>query len=515
MFPQAELFTSVYDPAPWPAQITERAGPRLLPEPHPRRRAPLPEAAAADERRLSLASTSRASTWCSRAATPARRTCARRPARCTSATATRRCATPGRRASSRARRSGALTRLALPPLLARLRRQDLAGARRAGRVRGQLRHVAERIERYYGRSAEVVHPPVDVEHYLGLERDPSDYYLVFGRVVPYKRVDLAVAACARLGRRAEGRRRRTRAGGGAGAAPGAGRRVARQGLRRPSATRCSSGARALLFPGEEDFGIVPVEAQAAGAAGDRLRRRRRRRDGASTARTGVLFAEQSAARAGGGDRALRGARSCDEQAVRENADASARERFRAEMAAVIARAADARRASLAAASADEDPLRSRHGRERLHRRRRSAGVCCERGHQVTALVRRAGSEPRAPRRCAGDLGDAERLSGEALARCAARLRRAPRRRDRLAAQRREGARGQRRRHASGCSMPAWRSASGEARCAAVRVRLDGRDRRRPRRAARARSEPLPVETPYGRSKQEGERMVLESGLPAW
>ena len=59
------------------------------------------------------------------------------------------------------------------------------------------RHVAARIERFYGRSAEVVHPPVDVEHFLGLERAPRDYYLVFGRVVPYKRVDLAVAACAR------------------------------------------------------------------------------------------------------------------------------------------------------------------------------------------------------------------------------------------------------------------------------------------------------------------------------
>jgi glycosyltransferase involved in cell wall biosynthesis len=60
--------------------------------------------------------------------------------------------------------------------------------------------LARRIERYYGRSAEIVHPPVDVDHFLGLEREPRDYYLAFGRVVPYKRVDLAVAACARLGR---------------------------------------------------------------------------------------------------------------------------------------------------------------------------------------------------------------------------------------------------------------------------------------------------------------------------
>ena len=61
-------------------------------------------------------------------------------------------------------------------------------------------HVAERIERFYGRSAEIVNPPVDVEHFLGLEREPGDFYLAFGRVVPYKRVDLAVAACALLRR---------------------------------------------------------------------------------------------------------------------------------------------------------------------------------------------------------------------------------------------------------------------------------------------------------------------------
>ena len=61
-------------------------------------------------------------------------------------------------------------------------------------------HVADRIARYYGRAAEIVNPPVDVEHYLSIEREPADYYLAFGRVVPYKRVDLAVEACSRSGR---------------------------------------------------------------------------------------------------------------------------------------------------------------------------------------------------------------------------------------------------------------------------------------------------------------------------
>ena len=87
---------------------------------------------------------------------------------------------------------------------------------------------------------------------------------MFGRVVPYKRVDLAVAACARLGRPLK--------------VAGDGRACPRSGPLRPDMTEVEflgrvgdaerdallCGARALLFPGEEDFGIVPVEAQAAG-----------------------------------------------------------------------------------------------------------------------------------------------------------------------------------------------------------------------------------------------------------
>ena len=95
---------------------------------------------------------------------------------------------------------GRVTRLLLPPLLARLRRQDLAGAAGVDVFVANSAHVAERIRRYYGRDSEIVHPPVHVEHFLGLRRAPRDYYLAFGRVVPYKRVDLAVGACASLGR---------------------------------------------------------------------------------------------------------------------------------------------------------------------------------------------------------------------------------------------------------------------------------------------------------------------------
>ena len=95
---------------------------------------------------------------------------------------------------------GRATRLALPLMLRRLRRQDVEGATSPDVFVANSRNVADRIRRYYGRSAEVVNPPVDVERLLSLPRQQGEHYLVFGRVVPYKRVELAVAACARLGR---------------------------------------------------------------------------------------------------------------------------------------------------------------------------------------------------------------------------------------------------------------------------------------------------------------------------
>jgi glycosyltransferase involved in cell wall biosynthesis len=229
---------------------------------------------------------------------------------------------------------GRATRLLLPPLLARLRRSDLAGAAGPDVYVANSAHVAERIERCYGRTAEIVHPPVDVEHFLGLQRSEADYYLAFGRVVPYKRVDLAVAACATLARPLK--------------VAGSGRALEAVRARAGDATEflgkvseaerdaLIQGARALLFPGEEDFGIVPVEAQAAGVpviayglGGAQ--------ETVVDGRTGVLFDEQTpAALVAAIERFER--LSLDATAARENAARFGRERFRAEMTDVIARA---------------------------------------------------------------------------------------------------------------------------------------------------------------------------------
>jgi glycosyltransferase involved in cell wall biosynthesis len=123
-------------------------------------------------------------------------------------------------------------------------------------------HVADRIQRCYGRPAEVIYPPVEVSRFQpALDRGEA-FYLVVSALVPYKRIDLAIRACRLLGRRLlvvgsgpEAPRLQALAGPG----------VEFLGWREDAEVaelyrRC----RAVLFPGLEDFGIVPVEAMAAG-----------------------------------------------------------------------------------------------------------------------------------------------------------------------------------------------------------------------------------------------------------
>jgi glycosyltransferase involved in cell wall biosynthesis len=159
-----------------------------------------------------------------------------------------------------ARGAGWLTRMALPPVAAALRRWD----RRTDGVDAFVaisRHIAERIHRVYGRDAQVIYPPVEMARFR-IADTLDDYYLVVAALVPYKRVDLAVAAATRLGRRLlvvgtgpEGPRLRALAGPG----------VTFLGWR-PDAevAELYARCRAVLFPSVEDFGIVPLEAAAAG-----------------------------------------------------------------------------------------------------------------------------------------------------------------------------------------------------------------------------------------------------------
>ena len=289
VFPQAELFTTVYDPAPWPEAITSRPVhasfldripgaarhyPKLL---------PLMDAAF---RRFDLSGFDLVLSS-NHACAKNLRVPAGVPHVCY-------CHTPMRYAWDPAFLAGEdlgrVGRLGARALLPWLRRRDLAASRGPSRFLANSTFVAERIRRFYGRDADVLHPPVDVDGLLGRERRDGGYYLFLSRLVPYKRADLAVAACARLGRPLK-----VVGGGRAEAAVRAQAGSGTEFLGRVGDAELPgllAGARALLFPGEEDFGIVPVEAQAAGvpviAYGHGGVR-----DTVIDGETGVLFGEQT------------------------------------------------------------------------------------------------------------------------------------------------------------------------------------------------------------------------------
>ena len=151
----------------------------------------------------------------------------------------------------------------------------------------------DRIRRHYERDSEIIHPPVDTAYFGNAQRSPEDYLLAFGRFIQYKRFDLAIAVAERVGTPL------VIAGSGPLedelrlAATDA--RVPVRIVIRPSDAdllQLFAGARALLFPGIEDFGIVPVEAQAAGVPiiGPRLGGLR---DSVDDGITGVLTDDQS------------------------------------------------------------------------------------------------------------------------------------------------------------------------------------------------------------------------------
>lgn len=144
------------------------------------------------------------------------------------------------------------------------RRSDRRAAQRITRLIANSTTVAERIEQWWGREATVVFPPVDTTFYQRAEApDREDFVLLAGRLVPYKRPDLAVAAAAQAGVRL--------VVAGQGRAEAACRAVAASsttflgdvsdGELRSLFQRC----RGLIFAGVEDFGMIPVEAQACGA----------------------------------------------------------------------------------------------------------------------------------------------------------------------------------------------------------------------------------------------------------
>ena len=256
------LFTSVYDPDRWPDLAARPRGARLVPRPPARRPAALPEAAAADEPAFESFDLSEYDLVVSSSHSCAKNvlTGSRHAARLLlpHADAPRLgAAPPGRRAGRRPRRSRRRM------MLGRLRRDDLAGASRPDVFVANSNHVAARIRKHYRRDAVVIHPPVDVERHLHRPRRR-------GRLLPRARPRGALQE-GRPGRwrlrhaGAAGQGRRARGAAWTPPAPRPGRAPSFSATSPTTrSTRCSRARAALLFPGEEDFGIVPVEAQAAG-----------------------------------------------------------------------------------------------------------------------------------------------------------------------------------------------------------------------------------------------------------
>ena len=144
----------------------------------------------------------------------------------------------------------------------RLAKWDASTAGRVSRYVAISQHVAARIRRYYNRAATVVYPPVDTTYFSPNGSTPGSYFLVVSALVPYKKIDLAVDACRLagaplkvVGDGPERVRLERRSGDG----------VEFLGARSDQQVRdLYRGARGLVLPGEEDFGIAPVEALACG-----------------------------------------------------------------------------------------------------------------------------------------------------------------------------------------------------------------------------------------------------------
>jgi glycosyltransferase involved in cell wall biosynthesis len=261
LFPDADIYTSVYDPEPWPAAIRRaRVHTSFLDR--------LPGATRYYPRLLPLMNTAFESFDLDGydLVISSNHACAKNVITAPGTLHVCYCHTPMRYAWDPGfmdgERLGKAERVLLPFLLSRLRRQDLIASARPDVYVANSHHVATRIQKYYRRDSRVIHPPVDVEPFLAAAHRDQGYYLFLGRLVPYKRADLAIAASARLDRplKVVGG---GRSEGDLGAL--AGPRTEFLGRVDDAALAgLLAGARALLFPGEEDFGMVPVEAQAAG-----------------------------------------------------------------------------------------------------------------------------------------------------------------------------------------------------------------------------------------------------------
>lgn len=157
---------------------------------------------------------------------------------------------------------GGIGRLVFQRVAPYVREFDRQAAQRVDFFVANSRFVQERIRRCYGRDSVVINPPVDLSAFVTASEPPEDFYLVVSQLVPYKRIDIAVDAFSRMGKRlvvigkgSELEALKARAAGCVEFLGGQPWEVLVDHYRR---------CRALVFPGIEDFGITPLEAMASG-----------------------------------------------------------------------------------------------------------------------------------------------------------------------------------------------------------------------------------------------------------
>ena len=159
-----------------------------------------------------------------------------------------------------------VVRALMPLMVPRQRRLDLQAAQQVDVFLANSTETQKRIEKYYGRPSTVLHPPVDTKQFEP-QRKREDYYVTIGRQLPYKRYDLAVKAATKLGKKlivfgnGPAHSSLVKAAG-----PSVTFYTDRFGDASDEAYRASiARAAGFIYPAEEDFGIVTVEALAAGA----------------------------------------------------------------------------------------------------------------------------------------------------------------------------------------------------------------------------------------------------------
>jgi glycosyltransferase involved in cell wall biosynthesis len=185
---------------------------------------------------------------------------------------------------------GKVVEVGLKPLVAWLKHWDYRAAQRVTHFVAISTEVKARIARYYHRDSTIIFPPVDVHRFRPNGRAPEPFFFVLSRLIPYKRIDLAIRACNLVGCKL--------------IVAGSGRdREALEAIAGPTiefrgrvsnaeAEALMARCQAFLFPGLEDFGITPLQAQAAGrpviafGAGGAL-------DTVLPGQTGELFAQQT------------------------------------------------------------------------------------------------------------------------------------------------------------------------------------------------------------------------------